>query len=116
MKKTTTKVLLAALLLVGMTGWLWAQDQDQAQTYTGTVSDTMCGAKHDGDAKTCTLACIDKGGKWALVVGDKVYTLSGKTDDLKPFAGGQATVTGTLDEDSSTITVTSVAAPADSGN
>ena len=48
----------------------------KSQTLTGQVSDAMCGAKHQmGDAAACTRACIQHGSKYALVVGDKVYTL-----------------------------------------
>ena len=48
------------------------------QTFTGKVSDAMCGAKHmeAGIAPAdCVRACVQKGAKYALVVGDKVYTL-----------------------------------------
>ena len=47
------------------------------QTFTGKVSDAMCGAKHtEGLAPAaCVRACVQKGAKYALVVGDKVYTL-----------------------------------------
>jgi len=47
------------------------------QTFTGKVSDAMCGAKHkEGLAPAaCVRACVEKGAKYALVVGDKVYTL-----------------------------------------
>jgi hypothetical protein len=74
----------------------------------------MCGAKHamPGDDASCTRACVGKGSKYALVVGDKVYTLetSDKTAlaTLDKQAGAKATVTGT--EKDSTITVTSVKA------
>jgi hypothetical protein len=81
------------------------------KSYTGTVSDAMCGAKHAmGDAASCTRACVGKGSKYALVVGDKVYTL--ETSDkaalatLDKQAGEKATVTGT--EKDGTITVASV--------
>ena len=43
------------------------------------TSDAMCGAKHTeaGIAPAdCVRACVQKGAKYALVVGDKVYTLS----------------------------------------
>jgi hypothetical protein len=86
----------------------------KASTFTGTVSDSMCGAKHamPGDDASCTRACVGKGSKYALVVGDKVYTLetSDKTAlaTLDKQAGAKATVTGT--EKDSTITVTSVKA------
>ena len=43
----------------------------RAKTFTGTVSDSMCGAKHamPGDDAACTRACVGKGSKYALVVG-----------------------------------------------
>jgi len=82
------------------------------KTYTGTVSDAMCGAKHMGPAAECTRGCVSKGSKFALVVGDKVYTL--ETSDkaalatLDKQAGAKVTVTGT--EKDNTITVSSVKA------
>lgn len=83
------------------------------KTYTGTVSDAMCGAKHMGGSPAeCTRACVSKGSKYALVVGDKVYAL--ETSDkaalatLDKQAGEKATVTGT--EKDNTITVSSVKA------
>jgi hypothetical protein len=84
------------------------------KTFTGTVSDSMCGAKHAmaGDDAGCTRACISKGSKYALVVGDKVYTLDTNDKDalaaLDKQAGAKVTVTGT-DKDN-TITVKSVTA------
>ena len=50
---------------------------NKPQAFTGKVSDAMCGANHmmAGDAAECTRACIRKGSKYALVVGDKVYAL-----------------------------------------
>jgi hypothetical protein len=87
---------------------------NKPQTLTGKVSDAMCGANHmmSGEASECTRACIRKGSKYALVVGDKVYTLqtSDKTalDQLDKLADQQAKVTGEVDGDS--ITVNSVAA------
>ena len=85
----------------------------KSQTLTGQVSDAMCGAKHQmpGDAAGCTRACIKHGSKYALVVGDKVYTL--ETSDQFPLAklddmaGTSAKVTGDVDGD--TIAVKSVA-------
>jgi len=73
----------------------------------------MCGAKHmSGPPAECTRACVKQGSKYALVVGDKVYTL--QTDDkatlakLDSLAGEKAKVSGSLDGD--TIKVSSVAA------
>jgi len=85
-----------------------------AKSYTGTVSDSMCGAKHamPGDDAACTRACVGKGSKYALVVGDKVYTLETSDkkalDTLDKQAGSKVTVMGT--EKDNTIAVSSVKA------
>ncbi len=102
--------LLASLLMVaGLTVSSFAAS---GKTYTGTVSDAMCGAKHMGDPASCTRGCVTKGSKYALVVGDKVYTLDtadkSALDTLDKQAGAKVTVTGT--EQDNTITVSSVKA------
>ena len=84
----------------------------KGKTFTGVVSDSMCDAKHAmaGDDAGCTRACVGKGSKYALVVGDKVYTLEtsdkAALETLDKQAGAKATVTGT--EKGDTITVTAV--------
>jgi len=81
----------------------------RGQTLEGVVSDTMCGAKHKmADAAKCTLGCTSHGAGFALVVGDKVYKLEGKTEGLDKLAGAKAKVTGRVEGD--TITVRSVEA------
>ena len=100
-------VLLVSLLAAGVAF------AASGKSFTGTVSDSMCGAKHamPGDDAACTRACVGKGSKYALVVGDKVYTLETKNksalDSLNKLAGEQATVTGKLNGE--TIEVRSVA-------
>ncbi len=74
----------------------------------------MCGAKHhEGISPAdCVRACVSHGGKYALVVGDKVYMLD--TSDqatlvqLNKLAWEEAKVTGTANRD--TISVKSVTA------
>lgn len=86
----------------------------KAESFTGIVSDAMCGAKHmmEGDPAACLRACVQKGSKYALVVGDKVYTLD--TQDkaalatLDKLANQKAVVKGHADGDE--IEVTSVSA------
>ena len=84
------------------------------QTFTGKVSDAMCGAKHQmpGAAADCTRACVKHGSNYALVVGDKVYTIEtsdqANLDQLDKLAGAKAKVTGQVN--GTTITVKSVAA------
>jgi hypothetical protein len=101
----TAAVLGAALVPAAFAG--------KAETFTGTVSDAMCGAKHmmEGDA-ACLRACVQKGSKYALVVGNRVYTLDTKDkatlDQLEKLGSGKATVKGEVDGD--TIEVSSVAA------
>jgi hypothetical protein len=86
----------------------------KGKTFTGTVSDTMCGTKHamPGAPADCTRACVSKGSKYALVVGDKVYALEtsdkAALDTLDKQAGNKVTVTGT--EKDTTIAVSSVKA------
>ena len=102
-------LLLSLLMIVGLAV---TSAVAAGKSYTGTVSDAMCGAKHMGPAAECTRGCVSKGSKYALVVDDKVYTL--ETSDkaalatLDKQAGAKATVTGT--EKDSTIMVTSVKA------
>lgn len=75
------------------------------QTLTGEVGDAMCGKKHmEGSPAECTRTCVSHGSKYALVVGDKIYTLE-TTDKtilalLDQQAGKNATITGTVTGDS----------------
>src|SRR5580704_14206778 len=86
----------------------------KVQTFTGTVSDAMCGATHmmEGDPAACLRTCVNKGSKYALLVGDKVYTLDSSNpatlDALGKLAAQKATITGTVDGE--TISVSSVTA------
>ena len=86
----------------------------KSQTLTGEVSDAMCGAKHEmpSGAADCTRSCVKHGSKYALIVGDKVYTLEtsdkAALDKLNDLAGAKAKVSGEVD--GTTVTVKSVAA------
>lgn len=86
---------------------------NQPKSFTGRVSDAMCGANHmmEGDGAACVRACVGKGSKYALVVGDKVYALEtsdkSKLDQLDKLADHQVKVTGEAKGDS--ISVVSVA-------
>ena len=86
----------------------------KSQTLTGEVSDAMCGAKHEmkGKPAECTRVCMQHGSQYALVVGDKVYTLEtsdkAALDKLNDLAGAKAKVTGEVD--GTTVAVKTVAA------
>ena len=112
-------ILYSSLLLVSLMNVVPALGADKKadkksgqQTFTGLVSDSMCGAKHmmPGDPVACAHACLKQGSKYALVVGDKVYTLdtsdTSATDQLDKLIGQKAKVSGTAEGD--TIKVSSV--------
>ena len=103
---------LGVVVLLGAS--LWAFGAGKSQTFTGEVSDSMCGASHmmEGKKADCARACVGKGSSYALVVGDKVYALKASDkavqDKLSELAGERANITGTADGD--TIEVSQVAA------
>lgn len=111
MKSRAKRVLLTITAAMALAVFAFGA---KASTFTGTVSDSMCGAKHamPGDDAGCTRACVSKGSKYALVVGEKVYTLETSDkkalDTLDKQAGAKVKVTGT--EKDNTITVSSVMA------
>jgi len=97
--------VFAASLALG-TSQLHAANQQQL---TGVVTDSMCGASHMAKDKTpaeCTRSCVKDGMKYALHVGDKVYTLSGHERELDKLAGERVTVKGTVIGD--TVSVNSI--------
>jgi len=95
----TTALMLSASFALAQTD----------QTLTGTVSDSMCGKKHMMAGKTaaeCTRACVKEGSDYALVVGDKVYTLKGDAAAIDKFAGAKVAVKGKLA--GNTVTMASI--------
>jgi len=109
--RRTIFAMVSLLLLLGVFAQAADKKGGKDQTYTGTVSDMMCGAKHmmagQSDA-ACTRACVKEGSDYALVVGDKVYTLKGDKAQLDKFAGQKVKVTGS--QSGNTITASSIAA------
>ena len=94
------------------------------QTWTGKISDSMCGATHKkmsaehGNAKMsdrdCTMACIKEGGKYVFVSSGKVYTLDNQDfAALSVHAGHMVKLTGEMTGDS--IKVSKIMMPAMKG-
>ncbi len=83
------------------------------RTFTGVITDKMCGADHammnvKPDAK-CVRECVKAGSAYALLDGGKVYELANaKAADT--FAGQKVKVSGTLDEKTNIISVDSISA------
>ena len=84
-----------------------------AATFTGVITDTMCGAKHtmvkDQSDADCIKMCLKGSSQYALYDGKDVLKLS---DQKKPaaFAAQRVKVTGTLDAKTRTIKVASIEA------
>ena len=94
------KLMLAGAMVVMVGSVGFAADQ----TWTGAISDKMCGADHKKmggkmSERDCTLACTKGGASYVLVVDGKVYQLTGHDADLKAHAGHTVNLTGELKGD-----------------
>ena len=100
MKKLTLLLFAAGLTLVAA-----------PKTFTGVITDTMCGADHAAmhvspDSK-CVRECVKMNPakfKYALYDGKNVYTLSDQKTPAQ-FAAEKVKVTGTLDSSKKVIQV-----------
>ena len=102
--KKTISILFASALLAA------AADQ---QTFTGVITDSMCGKDHtmmkvSPDSK-CVQECVKHGSKYALFDGKNAYVLS---DQKAPeqFAGQKVKITGVLYEKTKILKVDSITA------
>ena len=90
------------------------------KTWTGKISDSMCGASHKSAIehggkkltdRECVQACIKDGGKYVFVSQGKVYDISNQDDpDLAEHAGHTVHLTGEMTGNS--IQVSKIAMPA----
>jgi hypothetical protein len=86
------------------------------KTLTGSISDDMCGADHNGmphtgklDPHQCALDCAKAGSKWVFVSGGSIYAIANQSlPALTAHAGHNVKVTGDLSSDGKTITVSKV--------
>lgn len=99
-------VLVPAFVLVAA-----LMQAQSSQTITGTVTDSMCGKKHmmkNATAPQCTRECVKSGSDYALVSGDKLYTLNGDKTQFDKFAGSNVVIEG--EASGTTITVKAIKA------
>lgn len=116
MKVPVVGLLKNALAGALMLSVLAGAHPQETQTFTGTVTDSMCADTDHSlmrmgptDAE-CTIACIvAHGALYVLYDGEQAYTLS---DQEMPerFAGQEVIVTGTLDTRTGVIQTASIAA------
>jgi hypothetical protein len=102
--KNTLSLVFAGALIAGAAA---------AETFSGVITDTMCGKEHAGmkitpDSK-CVTECVKHGSKYALYDGKAVYVLS---DQKAPeqFAGQKVKINGTLNANTKILKVDSIAA------
>ncbi len=110
-RRTMFRILSTVAVGTILTAGAWMAQGAETKTLEGVVGDTMCGLKHQmGNIsdKECTQKCVGMGSQYALIVGDTVYELNGKSGDLEKLAGAKAKVTGSVD--GKKIKVTSVEA------
>src|SRR6185295_12584493 len=84
---------------------------DAPRTFTGVITDTLCGATHammKAQSDTaCVKLCVKGSGQYALFDGQNVLKLSDQKMPAK-FAAQKVKVVGTYDEKSKTIKVSSI--------
>jgi len=87
-------------------------------TWTGKISDAMCGADHKANGGTeakdhdCAVKCVKGGSEYVFInsADKKVYKISNQTfKDLEAHAGHTVQLTGELKDGS--ITVSKIAMP-----
>jgi hypothetical protein len=98
-KTMTNRLLLGTLLLFAGTGFA-------AQTWTGKISDSDCGAKHKSAAEhggkamsdhDCAVACVKGGAKYVFVTGGNVYPVNNQDfSGLEEHAGHTVKLTGDM--------------------
>ena len=110
-----SKILYSTCLFVGFATLASPADQ----TWTGQISDSMCGASHAKMTaahpgmtdRDCAQACIKSGGKYVFVSDGKVFSIANQDLALLPVhAGHTVRLTGEMKGD--TITVSNIVMPA----
>ena len=102
--KTIYFLAIATLTLIGA---------ETPKTFTGVITDTMCGAKphsammKDKPEAECVRLCAKGPFGYALYDGTNVMKLSDQKTPAK-YAAQKVKVTGTYDEKTKTLTVTSI--------
>jgi hypothetical protein len=95
-------LMLAAALAFVSAGALQAR---AAETWKGTITDSMCGVKHSADKhggkaadhRACVEKCINGGGEYVLVADGKAMKIANQSfEGLKEHAAHEVMVTGEI--------------------
>ncbi len=109
------KLFLAVLALSTLPAM--AADTSAAKV-SGYISDSMCGAKHNGSAPdvACVKKCIGGGAKPVFVddANKTVYTID-DPDSVKGHEGHHVSVVAKMDDSAKTIHITKLSMLADQG-
>jgi hypothetical protein len=93
-KTMTKKILATAALFLS-----FAAISASAETWKGTVSDSMCAAKHQGSTDiACAQKCVKGGSPAVFVVDGKVYKIENQ-EAVKDHIGHKVSVSGTMTGD-----------------
>ncbi len=101
------------VLVLAVLGFVTVEAQEK-KTYTGIVTDTMCGRQHTMGVTPqdkCVRDCVSDGRtyKYALADANGVYTLSDQETPAK-FAGRKVRIVGVLYPKTNVLKVESIAA------
>jgi hypothetical protein len=99
--------LVLALLLATATLALASEPDEKpasntaAKTFSGIVTDSFCGARHEKDSskspEECSRECLRNGAQFVLVSGDAKYVLAGNKNILNGLVGQRARISGVLE-------------------
>jgi hypothetical protein len=99
-------VLVAALALAG------SGVAQAAETWKGTIGDSMCAMKHEagkhgdkaGDHKSCVEKCVAGGGEYVFLTKEKAIPIANQSfAALKAHAGHEVMLTGELKDGKITV-------------
>ncbi|MGE5246560.1 MAG: hypothetical protein ACM3SQ_20220 [Betaproteobacteria bacterium] len=103
----TLKPIATLVAALALTAPAMAADM----TWTGQISDAMCGVSHKdmldkGETdKQCTLECAKGDGSFVFVTGGKVFKLANpRLKGIEEHAGETVKLTGALNGDAITVT------------
>ncbi len=101
-EEVSVKTILAFLMMILLSAAALAAEK----TWTGKISDSMCGAVHKSamehgkrkmSDRDCALTCIKAGGKYVFVSKGKVYNIENQDfASLEEHAGHTVKLTGEM--------------------